>query len=183
MLYQRRRQTPVSIRYLVAGWQVVRRPGKPASTTQPTDHPARFPPASPIRPPHGGGGPASVASVQQWLKEIFLARPVPQLMDLAMSFAEFLLRDLLPISLCQAAFALSSKNELPKLGMLQGLLVIIGWLEQHCTRIVDKSGAEHRRAATIAGFFGGSPSVRKSILRGFISHTFLDVLGTPQEIA
>ena len=68
--------------------------------------------------------------------------------------------------------------------MLQGLLVMIGWLEQHCARIVDKAGAEHRRAATIGGFLGGfSPSVRKSILSGFISHTFLDMEGMPQDIA
>ena len=40
-----------------------------------------------------------------------------------------------------------------------GLLVNIGWLEHQCTRLVDKPGAEHRRAATITVFFGSPPSV------------------------
>ena len=52
--------------------------------------------------------------------------------------------------------------------MLQGLLVMIGWLEQHCARIVDKAGAEHRGAATIGGFLGGfSPERSQEHLERF----------------
>ena len=63
----------------------------------------------------------------EWLKKIILARPAPQLMDLAMSSAELFLRYLLPAPHRQAACPLSSKNEWPKQGMVQGLLVNIGW--------------------------------------------------------
>ena len=77
---------------------------------------------------------------------------------------------LLPVPHRQAVYALSSKNGCPKEGILQGLLVNIGWLQHHCTRIVDTPGAEHCSAVTIAAFFAGPPSIRKSsAIRDFIS--------------
>ena len=93
--------------------------------------------------------------------EIIFAQPIPQATDLANASAEFSLRYMLPVPHRQAVLALSAKNGWPKEGILQGLLVNIGWLEHHSTRIVDAPGAVHRRAATIAVFFAGPPSTRK----------------------
>ena len=123
------------------------------------------------------------ASMRKWLKEIILAQPALQLMDLVTGSAEFSLRCLLAVPHRPAVCALSSNNGWLKEGMMQWLFFNIGWLEHHCTRIVDMSGAEHRRAAIIAPFFGGPLSVRRSSLKKFISHTLLDVSGMAEEIA
>ena len=114
---------------------------------------------------HGFGdvGQAHV-TITRWLQEIILAQPPPTLEDLAAGSADFSLRYMLPEPHRLAVCALSAKNGWSKEGLLQGLLVNMGWLEHHGTRIVDSQGADHRRAATIAAFFAGPPSARKSSL-------------------
>ena len=122
-------------------------------------------------------------TTMKWLREIIFQDPIPQAEQLANAAGEFSLRYMLPIPHRHAVLALSAKNGWSKEGLLQGLLVNMGWLEHHSTRIVDAPGAVHRRAATIAAFFAGPPSTRKSSMRDFIARYCLAVPGMPTFIA
>ena len=71
------------------------------------------------------------ATTMRWMKEIILAPPPPQLMDLSAEFADFSLRYMLPLPHRQAACALSSTNVRPKEDILQGTYATtMRWLQE-----------------------------------------------------
>ena len=118
-------------------------------------------------------------TILSWLQEAFDDRRSHREIGGDRTFS---IRNLTPGPHRKAITAVARREGWTPEALLQGLMVNTGWLEHHCTRLLEREDDQHGRTPNLPAFGAGDPSARKSSLKRYITKILWDCPAAPDEI-